>query len=275
MLLQRLSRQIDFSAMMHFRLPGKDLDQSIQHYGSYAQADGFGHNYSIKAVWQGEIDPLTGMIVNLMDIDHVLNELVEKFDHYNLNVDVAEFQDKIPTLEHFTFYLWSELQKKSQELTAKLERITVNSSPDWTVECIDGQTLILWRHWWFSAFHRLYSKNLSDKENDTIYSKCSRSGGHGHDYPVSLGILCRNLPTSGWIISRDLLNQMVDKWKSSLHGKNLNLMIEGKVPTSENLIQYLSELIKKDLVESTILLKLEETRKNHFMWLDNGVEYVL
>jgi len=57
----------------------------------------------------GEIDPVTGMVVNLFDLKRVLLDVLEEFDHKNLNLDMPYFKDRIPTSENFARLLWAKL----------------------------------------------------------------------------------------------------------------------------------------------------------------------
>lgn len=69
-----------------------------------------GHNYELEVTVGGEIDERTGMIVNLSDLDAVTKELViDVLDHKNLQVDVPEFKDSIPTAEVVAKFIWRKL----------------------------------------------------------------------------------------------------------------------------------------------------------------------
>ena len=57
----------------------------------------------------GEVDPKTGMVVNLFDLKRVLLNVLEEFDHKNLNLDMPYFKDRIPTSENLARVLWSKL----------------------------------------------------------------------------------------------------------------------------------------------------------------------
>ena len=56
----------------------------------------------------GEVDPKTGMVVNLFDLKRVLLNVLEEFDHKNLNLDMPYFKDRIPTSENLARVLWSQ-----------------------------------------------------------------------------------------------------------------------------------------------------------------------
>jgi 6-pyruvoyltetrahydropterin/6-carboxytetrahydropterin synthase len=68
-----------------------------------------GHNYLLEVTVSGEIDQKTGMVVNLFDLKRVLLDVIEEFDHKNLNLDIPYFKDRIPTSENFAHVLWTKL----------------------------------------------------------------------------------------------------------------------------------------------------------------------
>src|SRR6185503_2251548 len=60
-----------------------------------------GHNYELIVKVIGEVDLETGYVIDLKILKDIINkEVIERFDHRNLNLDVAEFKDLIPTVEN-------------------------------------------------------------------------------------------------------------------------------------------------------------------------------
>ena len=69
-------------------------------YGKCNNPHGHGHNYIIEVLAGGEVDPETGMVVNLAIVDQMVGKRVlERFDHANLNLDPM-FVDIVPTTEN-------------------------------------------------------------------------------------------------------------------------------------------------------------------------------
>lgn len=70
-------------------------------YGKCNNPHGHGHNYIVEVLVGGPVDPETGMVVNLAELDRVVQErIVERFDHTNLNEDEL-FDSMVPTTENF------------------------------------------------------------------------------------------------------------------------------------------------------------------------------
>ena len=71
-----------------------------------------GHNYVLDVTVQGEIDPHTGMVIDLGELKRVVGEtVVDRFDHADLNAD-ALFRDRVPTTENIALAVWDLLAPK-------------------------------------------------------------------------------------------------------------------------------------------------------------------
>jgi 6-pyruvoyltetrahydropterin/6-carboxytetrahydropterin synthase len=85
------------------RLYNKDwsFEKNEEVYGKCNNPNYHGHNYDLEVKVVGEIDPETGYVIDLKYLkDLIENEVVERFDHKNLNLDTGEFKDLIPTAEN-------------------------------------------------------------------------------------------------------------------------------------------------------------------------------
>lgn len=75
-------------------------EQNRAAYGKCNNPHGHGHNYTIEVLVGGEVAPDTGMVINLVDLDAVVRtNLLERFDHANLNLDPL-FTSEVPTTEN-------------------------------------------------------------------------------------------------------------------------------------------------------------------------------
>jgi 6-pyruvoyltetrahydropterin/6-carboxytetrahydropterin synthase len=69
-------------------------------YGKCNNPHGHGHNYVIEALVGGELDPETGMVLDLGELDKaVRTRILQRFDHTNLNLDPL-FVNQVPTTEN-------------------------------------------------------------------------------------------------------------------------------------------------------------------------------
>ena len=83
-----------------------------------------GHNYDLEVMVTGEIDPQSGYLIDMKDLsDLIKKEVLEPFDHKNLNLDVKEFFQLNPTAENIAVVIYNKLRSqldKKFELKIKL-----------------------------------------------------------------------------------------------------------------------------------------------------------
>ena len=86
------------SHRLHTNLLSAEENRAV--YGKCNNPHGHGHNYVIEALVGGELDPKTGMVVDLGELDEaVRTRILERFDHTNLNLDPL-FVNRVPTTEN-------------------------------------------------------------------------------------------------------------------------------------------------------------------------------
>lgn len=81
-----------------------------------------GHNYEISVVIEGDVDPLTGLVMNFDELKSIIHtHVIRKIDHKNLNADVDEFKSLNPTAEHIAIVIWSWLQPSLTDLLVEVQ----------------------------------------------------------------------------------------------------------------------------------------------------------
>jgi 6-pyruvoyltetrahydropterin/6-carboxytetrahydropterin synthase len=109
----KVCRRITFNAA--HRLFNKEWSdaQNFEIFGKCANANFHGHNYVLETWIEGEIDPITGYVMDLKVLKNMLNEEIsERFDHRNLNLDCPEFQSLNPSAENIAVVCWNILRAK-------------------------------------------------------------------------------------------------------------------------------------------------------------------
>lgn len=75
-----------------------------------------GHNYELHVKVTGEVDPVTGYVIDMKVLKQIIEEEVSsKFDHRNLNLDTEEFKNLNPTAENIGVVIWNKLKKRLPE----------------------------------------------------------------------------------------------------------------------------------------------------------------
>jgi 6-pyruvoyltetrahydropterin/6-carboxytetrahydropterin synthase len=121
-----LTRRYRFSASHRLHSGALSEEENRRVYGKCNNPYGHGHNYVVEVAVSGRVDPATGMIANLSDLDAFVNgEVIEPFDHKYLNEEIAEFQQHVPTTENICIEIFNRLQEFP---SAKLERVRVEET---------------------------------------------------------------------------------------------------------------------------------------------------
>jgi 6-pyruvoyltetrahydropterin/6-carboxytetrahydropterin synthase len=121
-----LTRRYDFAASHRLHAPQLSDQENQRMYGKCNNPYGHGHNYALEVTVSGAVDPATGMIANLADLDpFVAREVLEAFDQKNLNEEVSEFRTVVPTTENVCREIFRRLQNFP---AAKLERVRIEET---------------------------------------------------------------------------------------------------------------------------------------------------
>ncbi len=106
-----LTRTYEFAASHRLHAPALNDDENLLLFGKCNNAAGHGHNYILEVTLEGQIDPRTGMMVDLGALDGVVHaEVVDRYDHKNLNEDIPEFQGRPTTTEIVTQEIFKRLK---------------------------------------------------------------------------------------------------------------------------------------------------------------------
>ncbi len=107
-----LTKRIEFAAAHRYYKPEWDEAKNRAVFGLCYNPPAHGHNYMVEVTVLGEVDPKTGMVVNLFDLKRILLNVLEEFDHKNLNLDMPYFKNRIPTSENLARVLWDKLDQQ-------------------------------------------------------------------------------------------------------------------------------------------------------------------
>lgn len=106
-----VSRKAHFNAAHRLYVPHWTDEQNFAVFGKCSNLNYHGHNYDLIAEVTGEVDPQTGFVVDMKWLaDLIAQEVEEKLDHKNLNLDVPEFANLIPTAEHIAVVIYNYLR---------------------------------------------------------------------------------------------------------------------------------------------------------------------
>ncbi len=244
----RLTREVRFA------VNDGDADDQLRHsptnsYGGYPSVVGYGRFYSLAVTLAGELDPQTGYLRNIKDIDdavrrHVIPAIRADVLGLRATRAMTPFEQPVVAL--------GLLQSVLPQTVVDCVRLRL--SPFLSVSCLapEHPMVRLNQKFEFSASHRLHSAQLSDEENRKCFGKCNNPNGHGHNYEVQV-TLAGQPDEHGLLIDvpafeRVVAQTVIDKFDH----KNLNVEVgefRELMPSVENIAMVIYRLLKPKFSE--------------------------
>ncbi|MBL8840613.1 MAG: 6-carboxytetrahydropterin synthase [Planctomycetes bacterium] len=123
-----ITRRVEFAAAHRLHRPDLSDAANARLYGPCAHKGGHGHNYVLEVTLRGQVDPATGMVIDLKELKAVMErEVVAKCDHRNLNLDPDFLRGVIPTAENVAVGCWRVLERRLP--AGLLHRVRLYESP--------------------------------------------------------------------------------------------------------------------------------------------------
>ena len=102
-----------FNSAHRLNNPNWSEQKNHDFYGLCNNKNYHGHNYTLHVKVTGEVDPESGYLIDLKLLKNIIREeVIDKFDHRNLNLDVPEFNTLIPTAENIAYVIWHKIYNK-------------------------------------------------------------------------------------------------------------------------------------------------------------------
>lgn len=109
-------RKAHFNAAHRLHNPAWSDEKNNEVFGPCSSPNYHGHNYELEVKVVGETDPQTGFLIDLKVLkDIIYEEIEQRFDHKNFNLDTAEFRNLNPTAENICYVIWQILRKRLAE----------------------------------------------------------------------------------------------------------------------------------------------------------------
>lgn len=104
-----LSRRYRFSASHRLHVDAYSEARNVEVFGKCNNPHGHGHNYTVEITTGGQVDPLTGMVCDMVKLDDAVRKnVVDRFDYANLNLD-EDFRGLVPTTENLCTAIYGKL----------------------------------------------------------------------------------------------------------------------------------------------------------------------
>ncbi len=126
----RLSQKFEFSATHRLHNPALSDRENCDTYGKCNNPHGHGHNYEVQVTLKGSPDQTTGVLVDVPAFERIVAAtVIDRFDHKNLNVEVPEFREIIPSVENIARVIYRLLKPTFSDSAGKLASVTVWETP--------------------------------------------------------------------------------------------------------------------------------------------------
>ena len=108
-----VSRKAHFNAAHRLFVENWSDEKNHNLFGKCSNPNFHGHNYDLIVDVTGDVDQVTGVVIDLKELkDIIKNDVEELLDHKNLNLDVLYFKKVIPTAENICIFIWNILRDK-------------------------------------------------------------------------------------------------------------------------------------------------------------------
>ncbi|MES2800837.1 MAG: 6-carboxytetrahydropterin synthase [Bacteroidota bacterium] len=109
----KVCRRITFNAAHRLFNPAWSDEQNLAVFGKCSNPNFHGHNYVLETWIDGEVDEMTGYVIDLRLLKNILEEEIsDRFDHRNLNLDCSEFENKRPSAENIAIVCHELIAKR-------------------------------------------------------------------------------------------------------------------------------------------------------------------
>lgn len=115
------ARAYSFAAAHRLHSPALSDEENRAIYGKCNNPNGHGHNYTVEVSVAGPVDPQTGMLIDLVEMDRKVRELLDQLDFRHLDREIAGFAERPSTGENIVVYLWEQLAPRFGGRLARLK----------------------------------------------------------------------------------------------------------------------------------------------------------
>jgi len=181
--MHKLARQVRFSV-------NPFLSEDVEGFNSYASkpaGEGLSIFFELSVELSGEVEPATGFVVNVLEIDRCVREFVVPVFAKRVREDYrAGKHIGLSGIAELLRSAWCQLKDKFG--AARLSELSLSLNPfrKVGVDCEECKMVYFSEKFEFAATHKLWNDEFSSERNFEIFGKCANPSGHGHNYIVEV-----------------------------------------------------------------------------------------
>ncbi|MBN1393095.1 MAG: 6-carboxytetrahydropterin synthase [Sedimentisphaerales bacterium] len=260
--MHNLSRLVRFS--INPFLP--EDKNGFNSFASRPAGEGLAIFFELCVKLAGEVEPATGLIVNVSNVDEQVREYVVPEFSRQIRKDFR--QGSHIGLFEVTKLLksaWGQLADKFGEAKLKELNLSLNPFRKVGIDSEDCKMSYFSEKFEFAATHKLWNDNFSDQRNREVFGKCANPSGHGHNYIVEVMI---RRPADKRDFSIGDFEKVVDnEFIKVVDHKNLNIDVPyfaRAIPTVENIATFAWESLSGKFGEAVLhCVTIWETDKTY------------
>ncbi len=262
-------RSLVFSSGHRYWRADLGAEENRALFGQWASPFNHGHNYGLEVAVRGHVDPATGMVVNIKDIDALARrEVLSVYDGRSINDEVPGFDARPPTLENILADVHARLVGATPP-ECRLVGLRLTETPTLYAELhTPTMKTTLTRTYEFAAAHRLDAPALSHERNLALFGKCNNPAGHGHNYVLEVTVGGEPDAETGMLCDLGALDAAVEERVVGRYDhKNLNEDLPefaGRSTSSENVAGEIFARLDGGLPARLERVRLYETARNAF-----------
>ena len=267
--MHKLIRQVRFSINPFLA----EKNEGFNSYASRPAGDGLSIFLELSVEVIGKVEPATGFVVNVTDIDNNVRK-------FAVPVFTEQIKQDFRRAQHIGLFALAELLKSAWNIladkfgTARLSKLSLKLNPfrKMAIDLKDFEMVYFSEKFEFAAMHKLWNDDFSEKQNLEVFGKCANPAGHGHNYIVEVMI---KTPTSTNNFHICDFEKIVDNELIKLvDHKNLNADVthfSKTIPTVENITVFAwNKLVSKFGQAALHCITVWETDKTYCSYFGPG-----
>jgi 6-pyruvoyltetrahydropterin/6-carboxytetrahydropterin synthase len=247
--LLTVSKRLEFSSSRRLHNPSWSESENVAAFGPETHARyGTGRNYTAFFIFSGEVDPVTGMLINISEIKARSGRVIDDgYDHRFLNEDNPAFRNVVPTAENLAHRLFADVAPLFTG-SARLVAVHLRESPGRSATFYD--TGAVEANYWFefSAARETRSPHLSAEENTRLFGNATAI--HGHNYRTRLTFRAEKIEPAEPLLRFEVIHGCVERLRHELDHRHLNRDVAAfkeRPMTTESLADYIFKRVGQEV----------------------------
>jgi len=264
--MRKLVREVRFSVNPFLAQDKKGFNS----FASNPPGEGLSLFFSLWVELTGKVEPSTGFVVNVTDIDKAVRSDVAPIFGSRIR-EYFKKQQHISTgqLRELVRLSWEKLADKFKP--AELNKLSLGLNPFRKIEVDseDCQVVYFSEKFEFAAMHKLWNDAFSEEKNFEVFGKCAHPSGHGHNYVIEVTV---KVPVSDEDFHVGEYERIVDeRFVRLVDHKNLNVDVPElatAIPTVENIAAFawsrLAEAFDKTMLHCVTVWETSKTYCSYY-----------